>query len=185
MSQLRLKSNVRKESVMILCVVAFILIFALWRVLSTVLYHQNNSIADTNGSANFSLNTLTQEDILSERYGYTMYASSTRGEGNSTNVGYEWEEEDRDLRSMSAKSFSGVTVLQSTKVNTDTLMLDINSTVDSGNFRIVITVDGVFYDDVEINQNVRVELNNIQNKTILIKLAGESAAFQASVTRSY
>ena len=185
MSQLRLKSNVRKESVIILCVVALIVIFILWRVLSVVVYHKNTAIADTNGEANFSLNTLTQEDILSERYGYTMYASGTRSEGNRTNVGHEWEEEDRDIRSMSAKSFSGVTILQSTKVSTDTLILDINSTVDSGNFRIVITVDGVYYDEVEINQNVRIELNNIQNKTVLIKLAGESAAFQASVSRSY
>ena len=185
MSKLRLKKSARKESVIILCVVLFLVVFILWRVLSTVLYHKNNSITDINGDTDFSLNTLTQEDILSERYGYTMYASGTRSEGAGTNVGYEWEDEDRDFRSMSAKSFSGVTVLQATLTDSPKLILDIIGNVDSGNFRMVITVDGVYYDDVEINQTVHLEIDNIQNKLVLIKLAGESASFHAEVSRSY
>lgn len=185
MSQLRLKKSAKKESIIILCIVLLLGCFILWRVLSVVRNHDKSSIADTNGELDFSLNTLTQEDILSERYGYTMFGSGTRSEGSRTNVGYEWGDEDRDFRSMSAKSFSGVTVLQATQTDSENLILDITGKVDSGNFRMVITVDGIYYDDIEINQTVHIELNNIQNKLVLIKIAGESASFHAEVSRSY
>ena len=143
------------------------------------------SFIDTNGEADYSLATLTLEDILDEWYGYTMFASGSYGEGDGTNVDHEWEDEDRDSRSIHAKSFSGVTVLQATKTDCATLTLDVTSTVESGNFRIVITVDGAYYCDVEINKTTQVVLNDIQNKTVLIKLAGESAKFRAEVSRTY
>lgn len=180
-----LRKKVRKEVIIILCVCAAILIYVLWRILSVVLYHCNNSFVDTNGEADYSLATVTLEDILDEWYGYTMFASGSYGEGDGTNVDHEWEDEDRDSRSIHAKSFSGVTVLQATKTDCETLTLDITSTVESGNFRIVITVDGAYYCDVEINKTTQVVLNDIQNKTVLIKLAGESAKFRAEVSRTY
>ena len=160
-------------------------VFVSWKLTDLMQYHRDNTIADVNGESDFSLNTLTQEDILAEWYGYTMYASGASGDGNSTDVDSEWEDEDYDRRSMSVGSFSGVTVLQATKTDRESLTLDITSTVESGNFRIVITVDGAYYCDVEINKTTQVVLNDIQNKTVLIKLAGESAKFRAEVSRTY
>ncbi len=182
---LKLRKSVRKDILIVILICVAVIGFVVWRLLSAMLYYRNNSFADTNGVTDFSLTTLTLENILDEWYGYTMFASGSYGEGGSTNVDHEWEDEDRDRRSMHAKSFSGVTVLQATKTDYETLTLDITSNVESGNFRIVITVDGAYYCDVEVNKTTQVVLNDIKNKTVLIKLAGESAKFRAEVSRTY
>ena len=181
---LKLRKNIRKDILIVVLICAAVIGFIVWRLLSVVFYHRNNSLTDLNGATDFSLTTLTLENILDEWYGYTMFASGSYGEGNSTNVDHEWEDEDRDSRSMHAQSFSGVTVLQATKTDRETLTMDITSTVESGNFRIVITVDSAYYCDVEINETTQVVLKDVQNKTVLIKLAGESAKFRAEVSRT-
>lgn len=170
-----------------ICCIPFVIMvaFVSWQISSMLQWHREQTIPDVNGDSDFSLNTLTEEDILAEWYDYTMYAFGSSGEGNSTDVDGDWEDEDYDLRSMTAQSFSGVTVLQSTKTDRETLTLDITSTVESGNFRILITVDGAYYCDVDINQTVRVVLDDIQNKTVLVKIAGESAEFDAEAKRTY
>ena len=85
--------------------------------------------------------------------------------------------------SFSAKTFSGVDVLQATKVDSDNLILDISSEVRSGNFAIMVIVDGEYYCDVDINTTKQLMLNNISNKTVLVKVAGESAELRVSVQR--
>ena len=76
-------------------------------------------------------------------------------------------------------------ILQATKISGNALTLNINSSVESGNAEIVIIVNGEYYCSVDVNKNQSITLQNIANKEILVKLAGEEAKMKIDVTRSY
>ena len=90
----------------------------------------------------------------------------------------------RSSRYPHAKSFSGVGNLQVTITEHNVLMLDIESTVTSGNYAIIILIDGELYSEVPINQSTQITLTDIANKTVIVRMAGESAEYRTVVTRS-
>ncbi|MBQ5321389.1 MAG: hypothetical protein J6K88_04980 [Oscillospiraceae bacterium] len=147
--------------------------------------HFNNAIDDTNGPNNYMLNTIKREDILSDDNEYTMLWSGESQKGNQSNV-EKWylKDYDYDKVSLQAETLSGVRIMQSTKVNENQLVLNITSNVEKGNFEIAILIDGEYYKSVDINQTEEIILNDIANKTVLIKIAGESAKFRIEIQRS-
>ena len=76
-------------------------------------------------------------------------------------------------------------ILQATKISGNTLTLNINSSVESGNAEIVIMVDGEYYCSVDVNQHQSITLQNVSNKEVIVKLAGEEAKMKIDVTRVY
>ena len=145
-----------------------------------------SNFVDTNGPENFALTEITRDDILSKNNNYRSSMVSEQHSGRHTNImGTKLRDVDYDHTSRSFGKIHGVVILQATKISGNTLTLNINSSVESGNAEIVIIVDGEYYCSVDVNQNQSITLQNIANKEILIKLAGEGAKMKIDVTRVY
>ena len=57
--------------------------------------------------------------------------------------------------------------------------------MESGNVEIVIIIDGEYYCSVDVNQDQSITLQNVSNKEVIVKLAGEEAKMKIDVTRVY
>ncbi len=173
-------------AVAIIFLLVFSIIFCLTQIIPNLKAHKRKTIADTNGTENFSLNTITQAQILDDASEFTMTAFGENCDGNQSLVlDTSLKEQDYDKVFLSANEFSGVKVLQATVTETELLTLSIDSEVTSGNFVIVIVVDGQHYCDVAINRFEQITLEHIKGKTVLVKIAGETAKIKISVERSF
>ena len=142
--------------------------------------------ADTNGPDNFALNTITREDILKSRSSSSAFKSSKKYWGSGTKIRSGiYQEYDYTNVTCSYGKIDGVCVLQATKITGNTLTLNINSVVESGNAEIVILVDGEYYCSVDVNQNQSITLQGVADKIVLVKLAAESAKIKVDVSRAY
>jgi hypothetical protein len=59
----------------------------------------------------------------------------------------------------------------------------VSSQLEEGNLEIIIVVDGEYYAHVPINQTSSVALSDIAGKTVLVKMAAESAKVSVVVKR--
>lgn len=57
--------------------------------------------------------------------------------------------------------------------------------MESGNAEIVIIVDGEYYCSVDVNQDQSIMIQDVRDKEVIIKLAGEEAKMKIDVTRVY
>ena len=141
---------------------------------------------DTNGPENFALTEITRDDILSKDNNYRSSVGSASHSGYHTNIiGTRLRDCDYDYISKSFGKIHGVVILQATKISGNTLTLNISSSVESGNAEIVIIVDGEYYCSVDVNQHQSITLQNVSNKEVIVKLAGEEAKMKIDVTRVY
>ncbi len=141
---------------------------------------------DTNGPDNFALNTITREDILKLRNSSSAFKSSKKCWGSGTKIRSGiYQEYDYTNVTCAYGKIDGVCVLQATKISENTLTLNINSVVESGNAEIVILIDGEYYCSIDANQNQSITLQGVANKTVLVKLAAESAKMKVDVSRTY
>ena len=145
-----------------------------------------SKFVDTNGPGNFALTEITQDDILSKNHGYRSFMASERHSGFHTNIiGTRYRDYDYDYISRSFGNIHGIVILQATKISGNTLTLNINSSIESGNAEIAILIDGEYYCSVDVNQDQSITLQDISNKEVIVKLAGEGAKMKIDVTRVY
>lgn len=145
-----------------------------------------SDFVDINGPENFALTEITRAEILSKNNNYRTSMVSKKQSGSHTNIiGTELRDYDYDSISKSFGTIHGVVIIQATKISENTLTLNINSSVESGNAEIVIIVDGKYYCSVDVNQAQSITLQGISNKEVLVKLAGEGAKMKIDVTRAY
>ncbi len=145
-----------------------------------------SDFVDTNGLENFALTEITRDEILSKDNNYRAVTGSAKSSGKHTNIiGTKLRDVDYDYISKSFGKIHGVVILQATKISGNTLTLNINSSVESGNAEIVIIIDGEYYCSVDVNQDKSIVLQNISNKEVIVKLAGEEAKMKIDVTRVY
>lgn len=140
-------------------------------------------IEDTNGPDNTNLTVITMDEILSDADEYSSYLSKSTRKGSQTNASGRLSTYDYQECSFSCKRISGVMTLQATKIPYNTLTLKCSSQLDAGNLEIVIVVDGEYYCHVPIDQIASVELTDIGSKTVVVKVAAESATLNVSVQR--
>ena len=123
-------------------------------------------IPDTNGPEDFSLTTVTDENILNRDLG------SIGGPAVSQSIlpgnGYEF----------SAKKFTGVyEVLYDNFIGKSDFQLDItNLVVTEGNFRMVVVHNDQIVAELTPDRFVEYRLEDITG-TVSLRIAGESAAF--------
>lgn len=181
------KSHFRNNVIIIVVVCVLVvasLSFVGVKVYNGWRYHREHTIEDTNGENDYSLNTITKEEIEATLSDYTIRWFGESFEGDKTSVGDEvLSRYDCDRAYMQAKSYSGIRPLQVTKTSENTIQFSVNSTVKSGNFAIIIFVENEYYCEVEINKSENIVLENIADKTVLIKVAGESADVTIEIVR--
>lgn len=127
-------------------------------------------IEDTNGADNFSLNTITDQNILKCDLPSTGYTVTTSGL-LSKKV------------EISAKSFSGVKEVLWTNMIAGDFVLDLlEFNLTGGNFRMVLVNEGKIVAEIAPG-TTHIELKNAKG-TVALCIAGESAAFSFSMFES-
>lgn len=141
-------------------------------------------IPDQNGEENTALAVLTEDEIVAyaSRYVSSMSGESRGGKKSQIND-RTLKEYDSDTVSISCGSISGFQTLMATRTDSDSLLLTIDSLLESGNMEIFIIVDDVVYQRISGNKETTVQLDDIKGKTVLVKIAGESAKCKVSVSR--
>lgn len=152
-------------------------------VLITILL-TGSHIEDTNGPKNTKLAALTMDDILTDGHSSTTFASSTTCVGSHTNVSGNLRKYDYDQVDFRAKKTSGIQILHATKTDADSFTLYIDARVVTGNLEVVILVDGSYHSHVTLGRMQTIHLDGIAGKTVVVKMAAESAQVKISVSRT-
>lgn len=161
----------------------FISIFLGIKVSQTLLLHSNNTINDENGSNNHSLAVISNDDIVNESYGLTMLKFSQASSGEQTMILGELKRYDYDQTMFSASEISGIRTMQATLIPRDKLILTIDSSIEEGNMGIFIMVDGEIFCEVNVNCEETIVLEDIANKTVVVRFGAEKAKASIRVTR--
>jgi hypothetical protein len=120
------------------------------------------SYEDTNGEADFSLQTITEEDIL-------RAAGSTKIMASKVSI--------NDNTVCKAQTMSGVETLFSERLKNETLDLTVSCAITKGNARLVLILDDKIIHDFAINEeNQHITLDNVTGK-VCLRLAGEAAGY--------
>jgi len=169
-----------------LCVSISVAVIVALLIALIILVASESDFGDTNGPENFALTEITRDDVLSKDNNYISSMAVERHSGHHTNItGTRLRDYDYDYISRSFGKIHGVIILQATKISENTLTLNINSSIESGNAEIVIIIDGEYYCSVDVNQDQSIVLQNISNKDVIVKLVGEKAKIKVDVTRIY
>lgn len=147
----------------ILCIIGAIVV-----IVAAVIAFVGNDlehIEDTNGADNYSLQKITDEDIINLNLG-------TKGSFNER-TGFVSETVE-----YSADKFTGVMELYDEYVIANQLDITVNhAQVTSGNFRIVLLVNDEIVHDFTLNELTQTyTLENVSGY-VSLRVAGESAAF--------
>ena len=128
-------------------------------------------IADTNGPDDYSLATITEENIINQDMGASSYSMSP---------GSEDEEYMVKSTKFKGKEFSGVAQLYMTNyIGKSDVTVDVsNLTVNSGNFALYAVLDGEIVHEFKNGELMETfELKDI-NGTFELVIAGETADFK-------
>ena len=147
------------------------------------LFFGMDHIADQNGEEDTALAQLTREDLISGRNS-TMLLHSSSFSGDRSDAGSQYRDEDYTRITHKFSKLSGVITAQATKRQSQFLTLIITTVLESGNMEVAIIVDGQYYCSVPLNQTTTIKLEDASGKLVLVRVAGESAKGEVSVTRS-
>lgn len=165
----RAAGSVVFPSIIGVAIVAVVLTAIVFVTMISSLSKGMQHIPDTNGVENTNVTTYTQEQLVSAPDRSRSYLSG------SNNVG------DRSV--FHAKKVSGINTMQTTKMETDTLILNVDAVLNSGNMEVVIVVDGAYYAHVPLNTPQKIVLENVAGKTVAVRFAAESADMSLTVVR--
>lgn len=128
-----------------------------------------NHIEDVNGDDNYSLNTLTEKDVLSKNPHALFFKSRT------TEINKKFK--------FSCEKFSGVSDITSYNLKNDKKYIFIvNATINKGNGEIFIYKDGKRVASIDWSLNQEIELENFNGK-ISFRIAGESANMNIEIEK--
>ena len=179
------RKKLKLEIAIIISVLAIILVFAIIKMVIGYATALNSQIPDTNGDSK-ELCSINDEYIESVTDWYDMIKHNSRKD-TSDPSGVTGVFEDRDVcySKETMKSLSGVYICNAYLASGNKVQYTINTTVHSGNLRIVITDenDKILY-DVPIDTTHYIELDTIKGQTYYVKLVGESANMEVIVNRS-
>lgn len=128
-------------------------------------------IADNNGPDDYSLATITEENIINQDLGASSYTMSPGSEDDKYMT---------ELTKFKAKEFSGVAQLYMTNyIGKSDVAVDVsNLTVNSGNFALMVLLDGEIVHEFKHGELMETfEMKDI-NGTFEIVMAGETANFK-------
>lgn len=126
-------------------------------------------IEDTNGAENYSLQTITDDNIVNMDKGALNLKESTDSITNTTTY--------------SSDKFTGVAEIYGENIWGNRFDITVNhARVDSGNFRIVLLEDDEIVHEFKLNELTQTFTLENPNGYISLRIAGESADFQFDYT---
>lgn len=147
----------------------FTLIFAVALIVVAVIWFMDSDlehIPDTNGPDDFSLQTITDENIINRDMG-------------ALNVGKKKGLLTGDTVTYASKKFTGVYEVFGENIITNRYEITVNhARVDAGNFKMVLLVNDEIVHEFTLNELTQTfVLENVKG-TVSLRIAGESADFQ-------
>ena len=142
----------------------------------------HNKYQDTNGADNFSLQHITDDQILNGPTKITKTNYQIHSSGEKTGI-ENYSGVDREHISISVDKLSGVELIQATKATTDNVKITADTRVEGGNFRLVVVIDKEIYEDFDINKKDSIKIKNCKDKEIFVYIIGENAKFDATIER--
>ena len=134
--------------------------------------------------SNFSLEKITDEQIISIDSQYRAYRYKSSRKGSETGVdNRRYEDYDRDQLSFSAKKITGIHPIQATKVTDGTLRVNIESKLNSGEMKIVVIRDDEILEYLEVGRPLELNYSAEGEHTYYIKLLCKEANMSVTVTR--
>ena len=140
-------------------------------------------IADKNGKEDTSLAVIQLEQILDTQNTYHAIYNRNSQSGEQTRTSGTLKKYDWDKCFFSSRKASGIMTLHATNTDHNNMVLNVESSLTDGNMEIFVIVDGKCYDCLAVGEKHRVEFKEVANKTVVVKVAVESAAFSISVSR--
>lgn len=148
-----------KKIIAIVGAVVIVVVGAVW-FLDSDLEH----IEDTNGAENFTLQTITDENIINRDIGAMGLKTSKDSISNTTTY--------------SSKKFTGVEEIYGLNIWGNRFEITINHTrVDSGNFKVVLLEGDKIVHEFKLNELTQTYVLENPNGYISLRIAGESADF--------
>lgn len=127
-------------------------------------------IEDTNGEDDYSLQTITEEEIVGNSY-------------SSIKVGKFTTQNGRTIK-QSVKKFSGIENIQSFKTTKGFISFTVSITVSSGNFMVVLVQEGkIIHKFLNNQENQKFTVPENTGKVSVI-VAGESANYNLKLEYS-
>jgi len=165
----------KKDKLFAIVIVAAIAVGTAWTFLTGP-----EHIEDTNGPDNFSINRITDEEIIKGDYGTTgslQKGSSQINLGGGVTISSSVK--------FATKKFTGVydLVWADYILPSDFEITLYNLQVTGGNFEIMLINDGKIIDHIDINGDGYLRVDNLTGNTVL-RLVAESAAFSFEVSQS-
>lgn len=140
-------------------VIVFVAVFAVW-MFSSDLEH----IEDTNGTDNYSLQQITDSNIINMDIGALNIKESTGIIASTT--------------SYSSDKFTGVAEIYKNNIIGNRFDITVNhARVNSGNFRMVLVHNDEIVHEFKLNELMQSYTLEKPNGTVSLRIAGESADF--------
>ena len=171
------KSNFSKWYVFV-CIGVFVLLTII--VLVNVIDHSTNVSKELE---DFSIDSLSSEDISSNEYASVFAASRKYKSGTRTGVDGASKYEDTDKIDFKCKKITGISRVSATKVSDCTLTINVSSKLLSGNAKIVVICDDEILEYIEFGQEKILTYNVIGEHIYSIKILAEEAELEISVER--
>ena len=142
-------------------------LFAIVLIVISVVWFMSDGIehiVDSNGDDNYSLTTITDDNIIKMNIGSMGLKESRDSITNTT--------------SYSSKKYTGVSEIYGTNITTNHMEITINhAQVNEGNFKIVLVVDDEIIHEFKLNELTQTyTLKNVSGY-VSLRIAGESANF--------
>ena len=148
-----------KKFLPLLAAVALIVVAVIWFTGSNL-----EHIADTNGPDDFTLQTITDDNIRNRDIGALNVGQSTSLVS--------------DTVTYSSKKFTGVYEVFTENIVTNRYEITVNhARVDAGNFKMVLCVDDEIVHEFTLNTLSQTFVLEHVNGTVSLRIAGESADF--------
>ncbi len=143
-------------------------IFGVVLIVVCVFWFMNDDlehIEDTNGADNFTLQTITDENIINRDIGAMGLKKSKDSISNTTTY--------------SSNKFTGVEEIYGTNIIGNRFDITINhARVDKGNFKIVLLENDEIVHEFKLNELTQTYTLKNPSGYVALRIAGESADFQ-------
>lgn len=149
-----------KKIILPVLALIFVVVGCIW-IFSSDLEH----IEDTNGADNYSLQQITDSNIINMDIGSLNYTESTNRITNTTTY--------------SSDKFTGVAEIFMTNIKGNRFDITINhAQVNSGNFKIVLVHNDEIVHEFKLNELMQSYTLENPNGDVSLRIAGESADFE-------
>ena len=166
----------------------FICIFILFSLCSCSLLINKFKVEtkDLNGEDNFSLAVLTDEDICAENNVCYCVLFGLNASGSKSFENEDYLHDGDTVEASAATPLSGVSLLQLTYGTSETITFTVECARTKGNVRIVLLDENLdIIHDFSVTEKSSYTVNNAKGKEFEIRVAGESAEFNVTISREF